>query len=150
MHVTAKGFVDVGGTLWPAPSLCGWVSGKHGIGTRGVSTWFSYVVASAMCIAFVNEDILCPWTKWSMKFPDPSICALLTVLFFSGTVFFEFFYFLYVDPVLENINILWLLQNFVAVIFCSCADLQCLNLQLLVYCSFCVFMCWLMKRQRQG
>ena len=21
MHVTAKGFVDVGGTLWPAPSV---------------------------------------------------------------------------------------------------------------------------------
>lgn len=61
MYVTSKEFADVGETHCPAPLSVA----KGLISTELVQEsviWFNFVVASALCIAFVNEHILYPWT----------------------------------------------------------------------------------------
>lgn len=63
MYVTVNRFEDVSGILWLAPSLLvaeGLVS--NALGQKEVVKWFTYVVASALHIAFENEDLLYPWT----------------------------------------------------------------------------------------
>lgn len=117
MHVTAKGVCRCGwNSLTNLLSVAEFLVSME-LGQEGVSTWFQLrsSISHVYCLCKWGHTLPLDQMKHRNS-PDPSICAYC-VLLFQALSFFEVLLFPLCWTFWENINILWLCQNFVAVIF---------------------------------